>query len=327
MERRRLLAWVGSAPLLLVIGTTASQPLQKVRRIGLLAVGDPPTPEFIRTFWVPAQELGWVEGRNLVVDRRYTTNLSQLPALARKLVESEVEVLITLGTDATLAAMTATSRIPILMASTGDAVLSKLVGDLRRPGGNVTGVSLNMLEVNRKLLFLTKEALPAIKSVGLVVAARMASPGVMLDHLQRTTISLGLQPTVIDADVAKGPDLVPYVTRSGVQAVVWLSRGLQWSNADADAFVPALAAARLPTMVSDRKELLQGGLLSFEFDEAERARAFAYCLDRLLTGAKPADVPVQEPARFTLRVNMRTARMLGITLPASLLQRADELID
>ena len=326
MDRRGFIRGVAAGLLVAPLVTRAQAP-KTVRRIGVLSYSTRPTPAELQEANAPLRELGWVEGQNLTVERRYANGRVELvQAFAEELVRLKVEIIVTNGTIATVAAKNATTSIPIVMSSSGDPVRAGLVASLAQPGGNITGFALMLPELDAKLLALLHELLPNAQRVGVLVNRTNPLSSVRLKETEHVYASLGLQPIFIDVG---SPDefenAVAEVARQRGQALVVVADSLFLSYK-----VPIMRAAQsyaLPVIAEGRELLEAGGLFSYGIvSERERTRRVAALLDKILRGAKPADLPVEQPTKFELVINLKTAKGLGITVPQSLLLRADEVI-
>jgi putative ABC transport system substrate-binding protein len=322
-KSRRSFCWT-LASVLVAPGVAVAQ-ASKVRRIGVLEIGEPDTPEYIRKEAEPLRALGWVEGQNLLVERRYANDRYEaLQALAEELVRAKVEIIVTGTTSATDAAKRATTTIPIVFGA-ADPVRFGLVASLARPGGNLTGVSLASLDVAAKQLSLLKELLPRLQRIGVLSLAgnpynRAGQPGQLDDIYQ----SLGLVPIDVEIDAAGeiGGAFQQLVERRA-QALV-LSGGIWEHRLE---IVDAAMKNGLPTLAINPDIVREAGaLIAYGPTDAEILRLRAEYIDRILRGAKPADLPVQQPTKFELVINLKTARALGLTIPKDLLLRADEVI-
>jgi len=303
-----------------------AQAPMRVRRIGVLEQGTPDTPDFFWEQAEPLRELGWVEGQNLQVERRYANGrFEALPPLAQELVRAHVEIIVTGGTPATLAAKRATTTIPIVIRVAGDPVLLGLVASLARPGGNVTGYSIAGQEVTAKDLSLLKELLPGLQRIGVLWEAGNPYERATRDQFENTCQLLGFQ--AVTVEVAAPGEIgraIAQLVRQRAQALVLHGGGIVWEHRIE--FVDAATKHGLPTM-SDAAEMVRAGaLLSYSTTQIEQDRVRADYIDRILRGAKPADLPVRQPTKFELVINLKTAKALGLTIPQSLLLRADEVI-
>ena len=308
------------------VGTKA-EAAKSVRRIGSLSLGYATNPAYRQQMWGPTRELGWIEGQNLIVDRRYVGgNAELLRPIAEELVRLNVELIVTNGTDAALAAKSVTTRIPIVMFSVGDPVRSGLVASLGRPGGNITGYSIVAPELDAKRLTLLRELLPTTQRVAVLVNPANSYSKITREELERVCRSFRMQPIFVSAaETNELENAVAEASRRRAEALIVTAENVYWSNRVL--LMRSALEHRLPTIVGDREILEAGGLLSLAHDAAEQYRALAYFVDRILRGAKPADLPVQQPSKLLLSLNLKTAKVLGITIPQSLRVRADEVIE
>jgi putative ABC transport system substrate-binding protein len=311
-------------------GIAIAQASKAVRRIGVLEPGAPDSRDML---WIPQrqaeplQELGWVEGKNLHVERRYANGRSEaLQPLAEELVRAQVEIIVTAGAAATLAAKHATTTIPIVFRSTADPVLFGLVASLARPGGNVTGYSEQAPEVTAKILSVLKELLPGLQRIGVLWEAGAPFNRTFRDQFERVCQSLDLLPINVDIGAANEIDgAIEQMVRQRVQALVLLSGRLV--DEHSREIVDAAMKHSLPTMADESEWVRQdGALIAYSTTFGEQCRRRAEYIDRILRGAKPANLPVQQPTKFELAISLKTARALGITVPKELLLRADEVI-
>jgi putative ABC transport system substrate-binding protein len=273
------------------------------------------------------RQLGWVEGENLQVERRFAKGrLEALQSLAEELVRSRVEIIVTGGTAATLAAKHATTLIPIVFRSAGDPVALGLVASLARPGGNVTGFSKASPEITAKFLSVLKELLPRLERIGVLLQAGNPYNRAIRGQFEDACRSLGLAPLIVEIGAAgEIGGTIEQLVRQRAQALVLDSNGFVWDHRFE--IVDAATKHGLPTMADDSDKVREAGaLIAYSYFQLEEARVRAENIDRILRGARPADLPVRQPTRFELVINLRTARALGITVPQSLLVRADEVI-
>ena len=301
--------------------------MSSVRRIGILNPNarPPPAESEELKLYAALSELGWVQGKNLLSEERYANGRAELlQPFAQELLRLKVEVIVTNGTPATLAAKTATTTIPIVISSSGDPVRTGLVGSLARPGGNVTGYSIVGPELNAKRLALLRELLPAVQRVGYLENSTNPYYRVMRGDFERACQSLDIQPIFVTAAAADElANAVAEVARRRGQALL-VPSDLLFNDNWSEIMRIALKHA-LPTMVESRTEET-GALISYNQTQAERVRRVAAFVDRILRGANPADLPIEQPTKFELSINLKTAKILGITVPQSLLLRADELV-
>ena len=325
MDRRRFIGTVAAgimgAPLAASAQTTTS-----VRRIGFLSSGARPTQEELENETAPLRELGWIDGRNLLVERRYANGKAELlQSLAEELVRQKVELIVTFGTNATLAARNATATIPIVIKSAGDPTRSGLVASLARPGGNITGYSIISPELNVKRLTLLRELFPAMQKVAWLENSTNPYFRAARTDLEQACRSLAIQPIFVQvAGAGELPGAVAYAARQRAHALLVPIDTLFYENR-AEIMRAALKHA-LPTMAQRRTVQEDGALISYDPTDAEENSRNAAFIDRILHGARPADLPIEQPTRFELIINLKTAKDLGITIPQSLLLRADQVI-
>jgi len=279
------------------------------------------------TFQQGLRDLGYVEGRNILIEYRWANGqFDRLPALATELVRARVNVIVAANTPAALAARNATSTIPIILVTSGDPVGSGLVASLARPGGNVTGLSLMpTLAISGKQLELLKEAFPTITHVA--VLANPANPPTagLLTEIERAALSLGLRLRIVQVrDSKEFGDAFATIKNERVPALLVIADPLVAENRDG--IVAFAAANRLPAIYPYRLFVDAGGLMSYGADLSDLHRRAAIYVDRILKGAKPAELPIEQPTKFELVVNLKTAKALGLTIPPSLLRRADHVI-
>ena len=317
--------------LLAVLGAAAArralaQPA--VRRIGLLAPGTVADPSrYPEPLLEGLQELGWVEGRNLRIERRIAADrVERLPAMAEELVALDVELIVTVGTPAALAARKASASVPIVMATIGDPVAAGLVQSLARPGGNATGNTFIEPDLAAKRLQVLKELLPSATRIGELMNPDNPALQMLRDGETEALRALGLQPVFVDVTTAAALDgAVEALKRQRVDALLVHADSLFVSNR-----VPLMQAALrhgLPAMAEGRAFVEAGALVSYAPSSAAMMRNAAVFVDKILAGARPADLPVQRPTKIELVIHRGTARRLGVTIPTALLLRADEVIE
>jgi putative ABC transport system substrate-binding protein len=313
------------ASVLVAPGIAIAQTSKVVRRIGVLELGSP-------TFWTaeqlsaqaePLRRLGWVEGQNLQIERRYANARSEaLQPLAEELVRAQVEIIVTAGTPATLAAKRATTTIPIVFRTAGDPVLLGLVASLARPGGNVTGYSDAGPETTSKQLSLLKELLPRLERIG-VLWNKNPYFRAFRGQFEHVCESLGLRPVIVEVAAGEISGAVAALVHERAQAL-WAPDDLYEYRVE---IVDSATKYGLPIMTDESGWVREAGaLIAYSTTFVEQCRKRAEYIDRILRGAKPAALPVQQPTKFELVINLKTAKTLGLTIPQSLLLRADEVI-
>jgi len=328
MDRRTFLAGTG-AVLLAAPLVAEAKPAGKVYRIGYISNSPPSTPESSRMYEAFRQgllERGWVEGQNVVIEWRFAEGrMERFPDLTADLIRLKVDIVVTLGGPAARAAKQATTTTPIVAIGVSDPVGQGLVASLARPGGNVTGLATLFPELAVKRLELLKEALPGVSRVAVLWNA--ANPGnvIILRGVQAAAQTLGV---TLQTREVRGPDdfaaAFAKMRRERPDALMILDDPLLFQYRAS--IVDFAAKRRLPAMHPFRESVEAGGLIAYSVNLAELNRRAAEYVDKILKGAKPADLPVEQPTKFELVINLKTAKALGLTIPPSLLGRADEVI-
>jgi len=327
MRRRDLIALIGGAALRPLCA--GAQPSVKVPRIGYVSSNLAANPHLAEAFSQGLRDLGYAEGRIAIEYRSAEGKLDRLPALMAELVALKVDVIVAANTLAAVAAMKATRTIPIVFAGPADPVTSGLVASLARPGGNVTGLSAIGPELVGKDLELLKEAVPRVDRVAALW--HRDYPEHTQDQILKEAVvaaqALGLRLQLVE--VLGGPDSFDTAfsdaIRAGAGALIVLASVLLVT--ERRPLVELSAKNRLPAVYPTRDFVVDGGLMSYGALWADIYRRAAGFVDKILKGAKPADLPVELPTKFELVINLRTAKELGLTVPQSLLARADEVIE
>ena len=325
IDRRTFLAGTG-AVLLAVPLAAEGQPAGKIPRIGFLFFGSLGPSRELDAFRQGLRELGYAEGQNIAVEYRFARGeIERLPELATELARLKMDVLITPGTAAALAAKRATTTIPIVFAGVADAVGAGLVTNLARPGGNITGLTSINAELAGKRLELLKKVAPRASRVAVLFNRADRSNVLVLEQLQESAPTLGL--TVQPLEV-RGPGEFEgaFGAMTRQRADVMFGAASVLTFAHATVLVDHAAKRRIPAMWGHRQFVDAGGLMSYGVNFYDQMRQTAIYVDKILKGAKPGDLPVEQPTKFELVINLKTAKALGLTIPPSLLGRADELI-
>lgn len=325
MDRRRLVIVAAGACLLEPLAARAQQ-AGKVSRIGLLAPYSAPTPggridlDGLRT---GLRELGWVEGQNLEIALRWAgENPQRQRELAAELKALPVALILAFGTTPIRAARVGAPGVPIVMVNAGDPVGAGLVASLARPGGDLTGTSAAGEEVLAKQVELLSAAVPHLKRVSALMSSANPANGFFFDAMSVRAKTLGLRLDRID--VAAEGELEGAIARARGGALVVVNDPMFFRHRAR--LVELTLRAKVPASFGGREFVEAGGLMSYLSSNAWHWRAAATFIDKILKGAKPADIPVEQPTMFELVVNTKTAKALGLTIPPSLLQRADEVI-
>ena len=326
LKRRELITLLGGAVAACPLAARAQQP-GKLSTIGFLGSGTSTSwSAWTAAFVERLRELGWTEGRTVAIEYRWADGRSERFAdIAAEFVRLKVDVIVTSGL-AVPAARHTTSVIPIVFAVAGDPVGTGMVASLARPGGNVTGLSLQTTELAGKRLELLREIMPDLRQLALMGNADSPSLPLELDEVQAAARALGIEVGVFAirraADIA--PAFAAFKEKAQALQVVGSDPFVQ---ANRTAINTLAAAARLPTMHSGREYVEAGGLLSYGPSFADLFRRAGDYVDKILRGAKPADMPVEQPTKFELVINLTTAKALGLTIPEAFLLRADEVIE
>ncbi len=324
MKRRSFLGVVGGGAWSLA--ARAQQPA-KLPTVGFIGAGTPSTyGQWVAAFMQQLRERGWIEGRNIAIELRWAEGKNERFAdIAAEFVRLNVDVIVTIGTAAVVAAKQATSVIPIVFTSARDPVATGLVASLARPGGNVTGLSNQLPELAGKRLELLREIIPDLHR--LAILANVGNPiGVLeMGEVQAAARTLGME--VLPLEIRRAEDIGPTfeALKDRADALYVVAEPLLSGN---HVRISALAlGARLPTLLGIRDYVVAGGLVSYGPNTPDLFRRAADLVDKILRGAKPKDIPVEQPAKFDLVINLKTAKALGLTIPPTLLARADEVVE
>jgi putative ABC transport system substrate-binding protein len=272
------------------------------------------------------RELGWIEGRTIAIEYRWAEGRNErLAETAAEFVRRKVDVIVTSATPPTFAAKQATSVIPIVFAAVGDPVGAGVVESLARPGGNVTGLSLQQTDAVGKRLELLREVIPSLRRLGIMANSGNRSAGLDMREAQATARTLGLE--AVTSEIRRPEDIAPAfdALKGRVEALYVCNDPLVTTNR---VRINTLSlGARFPTMYGVREYVEAGGLMSYGANFLDLYRRTAELVDKILRGAKPADIPVEQPTKFDLIINLTTAKALGLEVPPILLTRADEVIE
>jgi len=318
----KFLLWPLVTFLLTTVSLAEAQELKKVPRIGFLSA----TPSINPAFLEGLHALGYIEGKNIIIEHRSAQDkLERLPDLAAELISLKVDIVVTQGTPAAQAVKKATSTIPIVMATSGDPVGSGLVASLARPGGNVTGLSLLATDVETKRLELLKEAVSRVSRVAYLSNPDIVPEMITLKNLQSVGPALGV---TVEAVEMRGPEgfgsAFATAVRDRVHAAMVPSNSSLIPHRQE---IVALAAKhRLPVAYGYGDFPQAGGLMSYGVSLPDLFRRAATYVDKILKGAKPADLPIEQPTKFEFVINLKAAKQIGVTIPPNVLARADKVI-
>jgi putative tryptophan/tyrosine transport system substrate-binding protein len=307
-----------------------AQPPTKVHRVGLLLTAfapSQPSPLF-EAFEQTLRDLGYVEGRNVILEYRYAEGSEErLRDQAAELVQLPVDVIVAQGAAATRAAQHATRTIPIVMAGTADPVAQGFVASLAQPGGNITGLSFLVEELPGKRLEFLKEVVPQSTRIAILANPAFPAHTSRMHNLTVAARALGLHLHVLEVRRADElADAFTAMTRAGADAVIALEDAVLLNSSRGRVVADLAAKSRLPVMYAWRDWVVAGCLMSYGPNEVDTNRRAAVYVDKLLKGAKPADLPVEQPTKYELILNLKTAQTLNITIPPHLLMLADEVI-
>ena len=325
MRRREFITLLGGAAAAWPLAARAQQAAMPV--VGFLFYGSPEGSSELNAFRQGLREHGYMEGRNVVIEYRFARGrVEQLPALATELVGLKPDVIVTPGTPASVAAKQATSTIPIVFAGVADAVGAVLVANIARPGGNVTGLTSISAELGGKRLELLKGIVPNASRVAILYNPADRANVLVLKELQGAASPLGLMLLPLEVKASgEFAGAFAAMTRERIDAFFGAAGILTFEHRTA--IVDLAAKNRIPAMWGHRQFVEVGGLMSYAVNFYDQVRRAASYVDQILKGSKPGDLPVQQPTKFELVINLKTAKALGLELPPTLLALADEVIE
>ncbi len=328
--RRREFGATAGALLLGLPRIARAQQRERPRRIALPLSREGGSPAALRRFLAfrnGLKDLGYIEGVNLLIDQRDAHGFSEdMVALCLDMVAQGAEVIVAGSTPAALAAQRATTTVPIVMRAAADPVAARLVESLARPGGNITGVTSQAADLSAKRLQILQELLPHLRRVAVLWEPTATASRESMGETEAAARALGIQ---IEGIGIRGPDDLTEAFRSivmgGFDAIDVLASPLVTGNRER--ILDFAREARMPGIYQERPFAEAGGLISYGPNFEQLFRRLAYYVDRILRGTKPADLPVEQPTKFELVINLQTAKALGLAVPQSLLARADEVIE
>jgi putative tryptophan/tyrosine transport system substrate-binding protein len=325
MRRRDFIAAVGGA----VAGPLAARAQQPAKQptIGFLGSGTlEGQGQWVAAFLQRLRELGWIEGRNITIEYRWAEgNSDRADELAAELVRRRVDVIVTYANPIVLAVKRSTSTIPIVFAAAADPLGTGLVSTLARPGGNVTGLSVEATDLGSKRLELLRDVVPNFRRLGIMANVGNSASVLEMREVQSASGTLGLEVKTLDIrqaeDIARAFDEL----KGHVDALYVCIDTILFANRIR--IITLALAARLPTMFTTREAVKAGGLMTYGPSFPELFRRAGDYVDKILHGTRPEDLPVEQPTKFDLVLNLTTAKALGLTVPQTLLARADEVIE
>src|SRR5271166_4437313 len=316
MKRREFIKLVGGAAaagwITSAVPAMAQQP-GKLPRVGILSPADSDATPIFDAFRQGLRHLGYVDGKTIILDFRFAKgNMDALSGLASELVRIPVDVIVADSSAATRAALDATRTIPIVIGASGDPVLLGLVASIRQPGGNVTGMTIRLEALSSKRLELLKQAFPGIASVSVLMNPKSVSVSFSLSATKEAAGTLGIRLVPVTASTPDELRALGPAGFAGSDALTVLPDAMFWNHRAT--IIAAAAAAHLPAIYSEREYVDDGGLLAYGPNIPDSFRRAAGYVDRILRGANPGDLPIDEPARFDFIVNLRTARSIGVAI-------------
>jgi putative ABC transport system substrate-binding protein len=327
VNRREVITLLGGAAASWPLAAHAQQLAGKLPTVGYLGGGGPTSQRaWVDAFVQRLRELGWIEGRTVSIEYRWGEGRAERYAeIAAEFVRLKVDVILAGGTEAAIAAKQATSVIPIIFPTAGDPVGSGLVASLARPGGNVTGLSNVGTDLAAKRLEFLREVLPGLRRLAVMANAGYSGGVTERDEIDTASRTLGLE--VVQLPIRRAEDIASAFEGLKGRAEALYITGDSLMNAQRVRISTFALAARLPTMLPQREYVEVAGLMSYGASFPDLNRRAADYVDKVLRGAKPADLPVEQPTKFDLVINLITAKALGLDVPPTLLARADEVIE
>ena len=299
----------------------------KIFRIGFLDRSTPGSAVYVDAFRQELSKLGWIEGKNIIIEYRFAEGKTdRLPELAAELIRLKVDLIVTTGRVPALAAKSATTTIPIVMMSNPDPVGEGLVASLARPGGNVTGFSGLSYELNTKRLEILKDAVHKLARVGVLQQVGLAPADLPLKELRVAAVALKLKLEEIETEAdAKGLESA-FRTAKQKQVGAIMTSGGRLFFAERKRIVELARKHRLPAIYPQKEFVDEGGLMSYGADDVDLYRSAAVYVDKIVKGAKPADLPVQQATKFEFIINLKAAKQIALTIPPDVLARANKVI-
>jgi putative tryptophan/tyrosine transport system substrate-binding protein len=332
VRRRRFITLLGgaAAPSLLWPLAARAQPASPLPRVGLVSIGaDPGDPVVFRPFLEQLRKLGYIEGHNVTLERRFAAGRDELIGdFVADLVQRKVDVIVVTGNREAITAKHATSTIPIVTIVSSDPIRTGLAASLARPGGNVTGLTTMDWGVYGKRIEILKQAVPDLSKAALLVSRGNGTYGrdsPWAHEVETDARSLGVELSIVETEPASVEAAIDAAAADGAQALVGASDGVVVARRKEIA--ESAIRHRLPTMFAFRQNVEAGGLIMYAARVAELSRRAAFFVDRILKGTRPSELPIEQPTTFELIINLKTARILGLTLPPTLLAQTDEVIE
>jgi ABC-type uncharacterized transport system substrate-binding protein len=326
--KKRIILWLLATFFLANVSLADAQQPTKISRIGYLDTSTASSMAvFLEAFRQELSKLGWIEGKNLTIEYRFAEQKPEpMPELAADLVRLKVDLIVTPGGPTPFAAKKATSTIPIVMVGFADPVGAGLVASLARPGGNVTGLSNLGTELNTKRLEILKDAVPKLTRVGLLRSTAGVATDLQLKEIRPAAVALKLKLEEIETQPDAKSLESAFQTAKQKQVGAIMTTYSRRFGAERKRIVELAGKYRLPAIYPEKEFVDEGGLMSYGADLTDLYRRAAVYVDKILKGAKPADLPVQQATKFEFVINLKAAKQIGLIIPQSLLYRADKVI-
>jgi putative ABC transport system substrate-binding protein len=323
----KIFVWLLTTVLLTTTPPVEAQQPEKIPRIGFLQRRVAPTPTtpdpLADAFRQGLRDLGYIEGKNILVEHRYGQGMSdRLPALVAELVQLKVDLLVIPSTQGIRAAKHATTTIPIVMVTPADPLAAGFIDSFARPGGNITGITRLTRDLSGKRLELLMEAVPGVSRVGVLTGTTTA--GIQDYEAAASALKITIQSLEVRGPNADFEGAFQAAAKKRVNALITIRDAVTASYLKRIADIAI--KNRLPSMNEDSPYVEAGGLMSYAANDADQFRRAAYFVDKILKGANPADLPVEQPTKFELVINLKTAKQIGLTIPPNVLARADKVI-
>ena len=327
--KKRITLWLLANLFLANVSFADAQQTGKIPRVGFLDTSTAAASAVrLEAFWQEMRKLGWIEGKNIIIEYRFAEqDNKRIPELAADLVRLKVDLIVVVGTSAAVAAKSATTTIPIVLTAVGDPVAAGLIVSLARPEGNVTGLSSFSPELDGKRLEVLKDAIPRLSRVGLLLpSGGSIARDLQLKELRAAALALKLKLEEIETRFdAKGLEEAFQTAKQKQVGAIITTAGPRMF-AQRKRIVELAAKYRLPAIYFQREFVDEGGLMSYGVDYDDLYRRAAVYVDKILKGAKPADLPVQQATKFEFIINLKAAKQIGLTIPPDLLARANKVI-
>jgi putative ABC transport system substrate-binding protein len=327
IQRRKFITLLGGAAVAWPLAARAQQQPGKLSTVGLLGTGTPSTQgQWNAAFVQRLHELGWTEGRNIAIEQRWAEGRrDRFAEIAAEFVRLRADVIVAAGSPAVIAVKQATAVIPIVSPIMGEPVETGLVASLARPGGNITGLTIGVPGLSGKRVELLRELIPDIRRLAFMVSVGKSNAAISIHEIQAAARTLGFE--VVTVQIQRAEDIAPAIEGLKGRTDALYVDGDPFMTTNRISINTLAVGARLPTLYVQRQYVEAGGLMSYGPNVLDLFRRAAEFVDKILRGAKPGDIPVEQPTKFEFVINLTTAKALGLKIPESILLRADEVIE